>query len=52
MLAFIPVALRVIPALLLFGAGAATAAACRSAGRKKAKIAELKARVEALERKP
>ena len=51
MIAFIHVFLPVIPALLLFGAGAATVAACKSGGKKKARIAELKARVEALERK-
>jgi len=47
MLAFIPVMFPLIPVLLGSGAGAATAAAFRSGGRKKAKIAEIKARTEA-----
>ncbi|MGA2016344.1 MAG: hypothetical protein ABSH26_05270 [Opitutaceae bacterium] len=52
MIAFIPVIIPLLPVLLIFGAGAATVAACKSGGKKKAKIAELKARIEALERKP
>jgi hypothetical protein len=50
MLAFIPVLFPLVPVLL--GAGAATVAACGSGDKKKAKIAKLKARIEALERKP
>jgi hypothetical protein len=53
MLAFIP---RFFPLVLLLvgaGAGAVILAACTSGGgKKKAKIASLKARIEALERKP
>jgi hypothetical protein len=52
MLAFIPL-LPLVPILLGAGAGAVTVAACKSGdgGKKKAKIAALKARIEALERK-
>jgi hypothetical protein len=52
MIAFIPVIIPLLPVLLGFGAGAAAVAACRSGGKRKAKLAELKARIEALERKP
>ena len=57
MLAFIPVLFPLVPLLVGAGAGAATVAACnagntKSGGGKKAKIAALKARIEALERKP
>ena len=54
MIAFIPVLFPLVPVLLGAGVGAATVAACssKSGGKKKAKIAELKARIEALERKP
>ena len=52
MLAFIPVLFPLIPVLLGAGAGAAVVAACKSDNGKKAKIAKLKARIEALERKP
>jgi len=52
MLAFIPVFFPLVPVLLGAGAGAATVAACTSTDKKKAKIAKLKARIEALERKP
>jgi hypothetical protein len=53
MLAFIPVLFPLVPMLIGAGAGAATVAACHSKpeGKKKAKIAALKARIEALERK-
>jgi hypothetical protein len=51
MLAFIPIFFPLVPVLLGAGAGAATVAACSSADKKKAKIAKLKARIEALERK-
>lgn len=54
MLAFIPLLFPLVPVLLGAGAGAVTVAACTSPGngKKKAKIAALKARIEALERKP
>lgn len=53
MIAFIRAALPVIPLLLGALAGALAVMACRpSAGGNRARIAELKARVEALERKP
>jgi len=52
MLAFIPVFFPLVPVLIGAGAGAATVAACSSGDKKKAKIAKLKARIEALERKP
>jgi hypothetical protein len=54
MLAFIPVLIPLVPILLGAGAGAVTVAVCSSGdgGKKKAKIAALKARIEALERKP
>lgn len=52
MLAFIPVLFPLIPVLLGAGVGAAVVAACKSDNGKKAKIAKLKARIEALERKP
>jgi hypothetical protein len=54
MLAFIPLLFPLVPVLLGAGAGAVTVAACKSgdSGKKKAKIAVLKARIEALERKP
>jgi len=52
MLAFIPLFIPLVPLLLGAGAGAVAVAACKSGGKKKAKIAELKARIEALERKP
>lgn len=54
MLAFIPLLLPLVPVLLGAGAGAVTVAACQPAknGKKKAEIAALKARIEALERKP
>jgi len=42
-----------IPVLVGAGAGAATVAACTTGGgKKKAKIERLKARIEALERRP
>jgi hypothetical protein len=50
MLAFIPVLFPLVPALLGAGVGAAAVAASKS-DKKKAKIAKLKARIEALERK-
>jgi hypothetical protein len=52
MLAFIPVLFPLVPVLIGAGAGAATVAACSPGDKKKAKIAKLKARIEALERKP
>jgi hypothetical protein len=52
MIAFIPVLFPLVPVLLGAGAGAATVAACSTSDEKKAKIARLKARIEALERKP
>lgn len=53
MLAFIPVLFPLVPLLIGAGAGAVTVAACsKPEGKKKAKIAALKARIEALERKP
>lgn len=54
MLAFIPLLFPLVPVLLGAGAGAVTVAAFKSGdgGKKKAKIAALKARIEALERKP
>jgi hypothetical protein len=57
MIAFIPVLFPLVPLLVGAGAGAATVAACnsgksKSGGGKKAEIAALKARIEALERKP
>jgi hypothetical protein len=55
MLAFIPLLFPLVPVLLGAGAGAVTVAAVNgksSGGKKKAKIAALKARIEALERKP
>jgi hypothetical protein len=53
MLAFIPVLFPLVPLLVGAGAGAATVAACNpGGGKKKAKIERLKARIEALERKP
>jgi len=54
MLAFIPILFPLVPLLIGAGAGAVTVAACSSKpdGEKKAKIAALKARIEALERKP
>jgi hypothetical protein len=52
MLAFIPVFFPLVPVLLGAGAGATAVAACSSGDKKKAKIAKLKARIEALERKP
>lgn len=52
MLAFIPLIVPLVPLLLGAGVGAAAVSACKSDGRKKAKIAALKARIEALERKP
>ena len=52
MLAFIPLLVPLVPLLLGAGAGAATVAACKSPGKNKAKIAQLKVRIEALERKP
>jgi hypothetical protein len=53
MIAFIPLLYPLVPVLLGAGAGAVTVAACKSVdgGKKKAKIAALKARIEALERK-
>jgi hypothetical protein len=51
MIAFIPVLFPLVPVLLGAGAGAATVAACSTTDKKKAKIARLKARIEALERK-
>jgi hypothetical protein len=51
MLAFIPILLPLVPVLLGAGAGAAMVAACSSTDKKKTKIAKLKARIEALERK-
>jgi hypothetical protein len=52
MLAFIPLLVPLVPLLLGAGAGAATVAACKSPVNNMAKIAQLKARIEALERKP
>jgi hypothetical protein len=54
MLAFIPLLFPLVPVLLGAGAGAVTVAACKpsTGGKKKAEIAALKARIEALERKP
>jgi hypothetical protein len=54
MFGLIPLLFPLVPVLLGAGAGAATVAACtpRGGGKKKAKIAALKARIEALERKP
>jgi cell division protein FtsB len=53
MLAFIPLFFPLVPVLIGAGAGAATVAVCKSdGGKRKAKIAKLKARIEALERKP
>jgi cell division protein FtsB len=54
MLAFIPLLFPLVPLLIGAGAGAATVAACSNQpkGKNKAKIAALKARIEALERKP
>jgi hypothetical protein len=54
MLAFIPLLFPLVPVLLGAGAGAVTVAAIKTGdgGKKKAKIAALKARIEALERKP
>jgi hypothetical protein len=55
MIAFIPVLFPLVPLLLGAGVGAATVAACttpKTGGKKKAQIAQLKARIEALERKP
>jgi hypothetical protein len=52
MLAFIPVLFPLVPVLIGAGAGAATVAVCSTGDKKKAKIARLKARIEALERKP
>jgi hypothetical protein len=55
MLAFIPLLFPLVPVLLGAGAGAVTVAACKSdsgSGKRKAKIAALRARIEALERKP
>jgi hypothetical protein len=51
MIAFIPVLFPLVPVLLGAGAGAATVAACSTTDKKKAKIAKLKARIDALERK-
>jgi hypothetical protein len=51
MLAFIPILFPLVPVLLGAGAGAAAVAACSSTDKKKAKIAKLKDRIEALERK-
>lgn len=51
-LAFIPILFPLVPLLVGAGAGAVTVAACTAdSGKKKAKIAKLKARIEALERK-
>ena len=55
MLAFIPLRFPLVPVLLGAGAGAVTVAACKSdsgSGKRKAKIAALRARIEALERRP
>jgi hypothetical protein len=52
MLAFVPLLFPRVPVLIGAGVGAATMAACKSDDRKKAKIAKLRARIEALERKP
>jgi hypothetical protein len=52
MLAFIPFIIPLVPLVLGAGLGAAAVAASKSDGKKKAKIAALKARIEALERKP
>jgi hypothetical protein len=53
MLAFIPLLFPLVPVLLGAGAGAAVVAASKpgDGGKKKAQIAALKARIEALERK-
>jgi hypothetical protein len=52
MFAFIPQMFPLVPVIL--GAGAVTVTACSSmkSGKKRAKIAALKARIEAPERKP
>jgi hypothetical protein len=53
MLAFIPLLFPLVPLVVGAGAGAVAVAAIKSdGGKKKAKIAALKARIEALERKP
>jgi hypothetical protein len=52
MLAFIPLLFPLVPVLLGAGAGAATVAVCQKDDKRKTKIAKLKARIEALERKP
>jgi hypothetical protein len=53
MIAFIPVLFPLVPVLLGAGAGATAVALSRGgSGRRKAKIAALKARIEALERRP
>jgi hypothetical protein len=52
MLAFIPLLFPLVPVLLGAGAGAATVAVCKADDKKGRKIAKLKARIEALERKP
>jgi hypothetical protein len=48
MLAFNPLLFPLVPVLL--GAGAATVAVCQKEDKRQAKIARLKARIEALER--
>ena len=56
MLAFIPVLFPLVPVLIGAGVGATAVAACNSKetceSKKEAEIAALKARIEALERKP
>jgi len=52
MLAFIPLLFPLVPVLIGAGAGAATVAVCANDDKKSRKIAKLKARIEALEKKP
>jgi hypothetical protein len=52
MIAFVRVVFPLIPILLGACAGALAVMACRPSGKNKARIAELRSRVEALERKP
>jgi precorrin-6B methylase 2 len=52
MIAFIPLIVPLVPLIIGAGTGAVAVAACTSeSGKRKAKIAKLKARIEALERK-
>ena len=52
MLAFVRAVFPLAPILLGACAGALAVVACKSGGKNKARIAALRARVEALERKP